>query len=257
MLKRTISKVLVLAMALSGIAAVSAAQTPEQKPAFEVASIKLNTITAAPSRTLNEGGLIYTNVALAEYIELAYGLKYRQLSGPEALYQDRYDITAKTSGPETPDTIKLMVRALLENRFQMRFHREDRETAVNALVLGKNGPAFRAAAGDGPLERRLTQETFQLHNASMADLAEFINTVGDRFVVDKTGLQGHYDLDLKLYDLSAVSKTTPIQETKRSLFDALTVSLPSALQSLGLKLEPQKAQVEFMIVDAMQRPSEN
>ena len=231
---------------------------PTQKPSFEVASIRLNkTGGGLAARAINSGSLIYTNVVLAEYIELAYGTTYRQLTGPKEIYQDRYDIVAKASGPESRDELRLMLRALLEDRFQLKFHRETRETPLNALVLAKNGPTFHASTTDGALERRITRDTYQFRNASMADLAELLNNLGERLVLDKTGLAAHYDFDLKVYDMPVPSKADAVQDIKRTLADALAASIPSALQRLGLKLEAQKAMVGFMIVDSLQKTSEN
>jgi uncharacterized protein (TIGR03435 family) len=231
---------------------------PAQKPSFEVASIRLNkTGGGLAARAINPGSLIYTDVVLAENIELAYGNTYRQLSGPKEIYQDRYDIVAKASEPASRDEIRLMLRTLLEDRFQLKFHSETRETTVDALVLAKNGPTFHASTTDGPLERRITRDAYQFRNASMADLAELLNNVGDRLVLDKTALAGHYDFDLKVYDMPVPSKADAIQDIKRTLADAIAASIPSALQSLGLKLEAQKAMVGFMIVDSLQKPAEN
>jgi uncharacterized protein (TIGR03435 family) len=149
-----------------------------------------------------------------------------------------------------------MLRTLLEDRFQLMFHRETRETPLNALVLAKNGPTFQASTTDGPLERRITRDAYQFRNASMADLAELLNDLGDRLVLDKTGLAGHYDFDLN-YDMPVPSKADAIQDIKRSLADAIAASIPSALQTLGLKLVAQRAMVGFMIVDSLQKPTEN
>ena len=223
-----------------------------------MASVRLNNIGGgSAARTINPGNLIYTDVVLAEYIELAYGTTYRQLSGPKEIYQDRYDIVAKASGPASHDEIRLMLRALLEDRFQLKFHRETREAPLNALVLARNGPTFHVSTTDGPLERRITRDAYQFRDASMADLVELLNGLGDRLVVDQTGLAGHYDFDLKLYDVPVPSKAEAVQDIKRTLADAITASIPSALQNLGLRLEAQRAMIDFMIVDSLQKPSEN
>jgi uncharacterized protein (TIGR03435 family) len=253
------SGTIILTLAVITTAAIPLlSQTPPtEKPSFEAAAVRLNNTPSVTARTINAGSLIYTNVVLAEYIQLAYGLKYRQLSGPPKLYQDRYDIVAKASGPVSQDEIKLMLRGLLEDRFQLKFHRETRETAVDALVLAKNGPTFHASTTDGPLERKITRDAYQFRNASMADLAELLNNLGDRLVIDKTALAGRYDFDLKVYDMPVPSKADAIQDIKRSLADAIAASIPSALQTLGLKLVAQRAMVDFMIVDSLQKPTEN
>jgi uncharacterized protein (TIGR03435 family) len=249
---------LVFGMVVIVVAVMAAAQAPAQKPKFEVASVKLNKTGASlPTRTIIPGSLIYMDVVLAEYIQLAYGLQYRQLEGPREIFEDRYDISAKAAGPAGPDEIKLMLRTLLEDRLQMRFHMESHEMAVNVLTIAKNGPTFHPSTGDGPLERRITRDAYEFRNASMADLVELINNVGDRFVIDRTGLEGHYDFDFKLYDMYIPSKTDPIPDIKRNMADAIAASIPSAVQSLGLRLEGQKSMVEVLVVDSVSRPSEN
>jgi uncharacterized protein (TIGR03435 family) len=250
--------ILSLAVIMTAVIPLISQTAPAQKPVFEVASVRLNkTGGGLAARAINPGSLLYTDVVLAEYIELAYGNTYRQLSGPKEIYEDRYDIVAKASGPASRDEIRLMLRALLEDRFQLKFHRETRETPLNALVLAKNGPTFHASTTDGPLERRMTRDAYQFRNASMSDLAELLNNLGDRLVIDNTGLTGHYDFDLKVYDMPVPSKADAIQEIKRTMADAIAASIPSALQSLGLKLEAQRAMVDFMVIDSVQNPSEN
>ena len=249
---------LVFGMAVIAVAGMGVAQTPAQNPAFEVASVKLNKTGARlPTRTIIPGSLIYKDVALAEFIQLAYGLQYRQLEGPREIFEDRYDISAKAAGPAGPDEMKLMLRTVLEDRLQMQFHRESHEMAVNVLTIARNGPTFHPSTGDGPLERRITRDAYEFRNASMADLVELLNNVGDRFVIDKTGLEGHYDFDLKLYDMYVPSETDAIPDMKRKMADAIAASIPSAVQSLGLKLESSKGPVEVLVIDSVQKPSEN
>jgi uncharacterized protein (TIGR03435 family) len=251
-------KIVIATALLLSLTIITLAQN--QPMAFEVASIRLNkTGGGITARAINPGSLIYTDLVLAEYIELAYGLKYRQLSGPQAIYQDSYDIVAKASGPASRDEIALMLRTLLEDRFQLKFHRQTRETPVNVLMLAKNGPTFHASTSDGPLERGITKDAYQFRNASMANLMELLNAglLNNGLVFDRTGLEGRYDFDLKVFDMPVPSRADVDQDIKRRMADAFAASLPSALQSLGLKLEAQKAMVDFMIVDSVQRPTEN
>jgi uncharacterized protein (TIGR03435 family) len=111
------------------------------------------------------------------------------------------------------------------------------------------------------LEKRLTIGAYQFKNATMADLAEFLNAgllnsaLGERLVVDQTGLTGRYDFELKLSDMPVSPNAS--DEGKMSLANSVAASIPSALQSLGLKLQSQRAMVEFLIIDAVDRPSQN
>jgi len=215
-------------------------------PAFEVVSIKLNkTVGGEPQRKITPGNFDYTGVSLAEYVKLAFGVTNRQLLGPRWIYEDRYDIVGKASGPAREDEILLMLRTLLIDRFQMKFHRENREAPVYALVVGKDGPTFRASRPDDSPERVLSKDAYVFVKASMTDLAATLNSFADRIVVDQTGLAGNYDFKLNFSGMAGNSNA--------SIYGAIEASIPSALQSLGLKLEPQTAIVEFVVVDEIAR----
>ncbi|HKE56023.1 MAG TPA: TIGR03435 family protein, partial [Pyrinomonadaceae bacterium] len=136
-------------------------------PAFEVVSIKLNkTVGGEPQRKITPGNFDYTGVSLAEYVKLAFGVTNRQLLGPRWIYEDRYDIAGKAASPAREDEILLMLRTLLMDRFQMKFHRENREAPVYALVVGKDGPTFRASRPDDSPERVLSKDAYVFVKAS-------------------------------------------------------------------------------------------
>jgi len=215
-------------------------------PAFEVVSIKVNkTVGGEPQRRITPGNFACTDVFLAEYIKLAFGITNRQLLGPRWIYEDRYDIVGKASSPAREDEILLMLRTLLIDRFQLKFHHENREVPVYGLLVGNNGPTFRASQTDSSPERVLSKHAFVFVKGSMADLAATLNSFVDRIVVDRTGLAGLYDFKLNFSDLAGNSSA--------SLYGAIEASIPSALQSLGLKLEPQTATVEFVVIDDIAR----
>jgi len=215
-------------------------------PAFEFASIQLNkTGGGEAQRKITPGNFIYTDVVLAEYFTLAFGITKRQLSGPQWIHEDRYDIEGKASGPAREEEILLMLRKLLIDRFQMKFHREGRATPVSALVVGKNGPTFHASRPDSAPERVLSKDAFAFVKASMTDLAATLNNFGDHIVVDQTGLSGLYDFKLNLSGMAGNSKA--------SIYGAIEASIPAALESLGLKLEPRRAMIEFLVIDEIVR----
>jgi uncharacterized protein (TIGR03435 family) len=225
------------------LASVAAAQ-----PAFEVASIRPH-----------EGRVAYvsSNISGPRVRVVAYGLtgllmeafdvKTYQISGaPSWADADRFDIDAKAEGDATltKAQAKQMFQALLADRFQLRIHRETKEMPVYALVVTKNGPklkesvaeAFSLSLSGGRQGTELT-----VLKGGMEQLATQLSNGGaDRPVMDKTGLAGTYD-----YKLNWSS-------------DPDGLSLPIALQEqLGLKLEPQKAPIEMLIVDRAQKPSAN
>ena len=182
---------LIISVLISPSSRVEAQVGATSSPAFEVVSIKLNkTVGGEPQRRITPGNFAYTDVFLAEYIKLAFGITNRQLLGPRWIYEDRYDIVGKASSPAREDEILLMLRTLLIDRFQLKFHRENREAPVYALLVGENGPTFRASEADSSPERVLSKDAFVFVKGSMADLAATLNSFVDRIVVDQTELAG-------------------------------------------------------------------
>jgi uncharacterized protein (TIGR03435 family) len=243
---------------LIGVLNAPAQNAPPTTPKFEVASVKQNQISRGGiSRRITPGNLIYTNIALAEFFQLAYGLSPRQLSGPDWLIKDRYDIVAKSENPAaSPQEIKLMLRALLEDRFKVAAHHESREMPVLALVTTKDGPKFRASSGNAPQETKLSIGGYQFKNTSMSDFARFLSPFMPRMIVDRTGLKGLYDFAFSVEAIRATANDT--DERKEAVFDAVQDSMTTALSDLGLKFESQRAPMDFVVIDHMERvPTEN
>jgi uncharacterized protein (TIGR03435 family) len=161
---RTIGKAFVLVMAVSGIVALSAAQTP-QKPAFEVASIKRNT-TGRGTRidTQTSGRANITGATLRTLVRTAYRVQdYQIIGGPDWIGVDRFDVQARPSqdyqpepaapcvGPDCPVTaVQMMMQGLLTDRFQLKTHREMRELPVYDLTIGKNGFKLKEVSAPPP-----------------------------------------------------------------------------------------------------------
>jgi len=111
------------------------------KPAFDVASVKPSApgssgggITPGPT------GLTGRNVTLLFCLRIAYDVQDYQVSGPNWLSTEQYDIVAKTGAPVNQDQLRLMLRTLLAERFKLVLHREERTRSLYELVVGKNGP---------------------------------------------------------------------------------------------------------------------
>ncbi len=160
-----------------------------------------------------------------------------------------YDIEAKTTGGVaiTRDNIQQLMESLLVSRFQLRYHRETRETTVFALEVAKDGAKLKPAASDesASLSMNSTAATTTLHAAkiSMKDFAATLARQTGRPVVDQTGLAGEFDFDLIWSRDQAADATAP--------------SVFAALQGLGLRLVSTKGQVEIIAIDKVERPSEN
>src|SRR5262249_17854930 len=225
---------------------------------FEVASIKQSQISnGGINRRMLPGNLIYTNIALAEFFELAYGVSPRQLSGPDWLSKDRYDIVAKSENPAaSAQEIKLMLRALLEDRFKVSLHHESREMPLIGLLVTKDGPKLRTSSTDEPQETKLSIGGYQFKNTSMSDFARFLSQFMPRMVVDRTGLGGLYDFSFAVEAIRATVNNT--DERKEAVFDTVQDSMTIALRDLGLKFESQRALMDFVVIDHIERtPTEN
>jgi uncharacterized protein (TIGR03435 family) len=238
-----------------------AQSTAAVRPEFEAASIKPSVSGrggAGSIRDLKPGSLTYTDRNLFEYIRLAYGVEpYQVTHGPAVSLAERYDIVAKAAGPVPVSQVKLMLRSLLVDRFKLTIHRETRVLSVYILTVAKGGPRFQASEDDGPMSAAPKNGSLQYRRTTMAYLAGSVFSNLPSLgcpVVDRTGLDGIYDFSLKLFDpASANGETGPKGDMLRQIDDGLSASL----KDLGLKLESQKSPVEILVIDHVERPSEN
>jgi bla regulator protein BlaR1 len=253
--------------------------TTTQLPVFEVASIKPNK-TGEPNVSLmfTPNGFHATNAPLREVIQLAYQVQEFQLSGgPPWINSERYDIVAKVDGSVAEKVDKLdmdqhraMLRPLLEDRFHLKVHQETKELPVYALLVGKNGPKLHEAKPndtypdgikdpDGVARSglmRMGPGGLTAQGLPMATIVRLLSQQLGRTVVDKTGLTGIYDVNLKWTPdsgpasmMGADSKPTP-DTSGPSIFTAIQ-------EQLGLKLESRKGPVEVLVIDSAERPSAN
>jgi uncharacterized protein (TIGR03435 family) len=224
---------------------------------FEVAVIRPTLAEPSDGTSFNvfEGGrLRITNEPVKLLIRAAFQIQNAQIAGgPAWLDTDRYDIEAKTGHPEKPgpDQMSPLLRSLLTDRFNLKSHREMRESTVYALVLEKNqkgGPKLKAKAEDErtAMNAHGGNGKSQLvgTGVSMGALASYVGNRLGRIVVDKTGLSGSYDFTLEWAPDEAPDSSAP------SLVTALR-------EQLGLRLESQESPVEVLVIDSIERPSEN
>jgi uncharacterized protein (TIGR03435 family) len=258
LLETAVIVVLICSVLSRSPAARVAAQSPAvnrgARPAFEIASIKPNHSGEMGSRTgTRPGGLfIATNVSLKAMIMQAYNLQDFQVSGgPGWIDSDRFDVSAKAESDVPEEQIMLMLRLLLEKRFQLKAHRDTRERGIYALVVATNGPKLKKAEGTGYSfgvgGRKLTAQ-----RASLSDLANILSIQLGRTVLDKTGLTDLYDITLSWAPTpgtSAESSRPPADEAAASIFTAIQ-------EQLGLRLEPSRGPVELLIIDGAQKPVE-
>jgi uncharacterized protein (TIGR03435 family) len=238
----------------------------DASPVFEVAVIKPSK-PGPQGRAFRVNGRQFTtlNTSLSNLITWTYGVQARQITGaPPWAETEKYDLLAKPDGEGQPNDKqwKFMVQKLLADRFKLVFHRDTKELPVFAIVVGKTGPKLAKSEGDpnglpGLFFRGLG--VLPARNATMADFAGVMQgAVLDRPVVDQTGLSGRYDFTLtwtpdesQFQGLGA--KVPPPAENAAAPPDLFT----AMQEQLGLKLESTKAPAEILVVDHVEKPSEN
>lgn len=234
--------------------------------AFDVATIKATPPDWGKGRYVRMEGAQFVgkNQTVHNLIEGAYNLTPRAVSGgPDWVESGSYDILAKTPGEVQPnrDEQMAMLRTLLAERFKLKFHREQKEFSIYALTIAKNGPKLKEgkepAGGQRPLIFYLSPRAVMLpgRDASMAELASaFQRAALDRPGVDKTGLAGRFDFDLQWtpdesqFYGAGLKGTT--ESTQPDLFTAIQ-------QQLGLRLEATRGPIEALVIDHVERTSEN
>ena len=235
----------------------SAALFAQEKPAFDVASVK----PAGPDgrggrdfRTYPGGRLHITNLPLDVIIREAYGIKRYQLSGgPAWLHTDEFDIEAKSEGDPGRAQMMAMLQALLAGRFQLKIRRETREQNIYALTVAKNGPKLTPSTAtefyirlyrNTPMELPGVDYTIAGQKATLAQIADRLGDMQlDRPVLDRTGIPGEYDFKLR-YAIDDNPDTGP------TIFSAIQ-------EQLGLKLEAARGPVEILVIEKAEKPSGN
>ena len=274
-------------LSLIAVAATASAFCQSQQPAprseFEVASIRPHSSTDNKAFVQAfQGRLVMQNFSLKQIILFAYDVPRNQVSGVQSwMESDHFDIQATSATDATVKQVEgPMLRALLEERFHLKVHRELMERPAYDLTVDKGGVKMHPsregnctpyamdappplAAQDAPRPTycdfpRLTGDglnwTLEGNGVTVGKLAATLSRSGlDRPVVDRTGLTGGFDLQLKwtadMPEGSPGSGAT-IDPTGASIFTALR-------EQLGLKLESAKEPVEVLVIEHVEQPSEN
>jgi bla regulator protein BlaR1 len=249
--------VIILLIAADG--AISA-QSPDT---FEVASLKPSRPGTRLTSTLDAAQFRCTAHTLMQLLMSAYPdievQPWKVSGGPAWLNDDIWDFSAKLP-PNMPAEqeplfrrTEQMLRNFLTEEFKLKTHRETKEFPVYALVVAKNGSKLKPSVAS-QLTVKVGRGRLEFHHQSMTGLAAYlyihnapVQLAADRPVVDQTGLQGFFDFTLEW--TPDTSQPDP------------TASGPSIYtaneQQLGLKLQPRKSPVEFLVIDYVEKPAAN
>lgn len=253
---------------------VWAQQQEAGKPSFEAASIKLSGSTMGSQSNYRGERFSSQGFTLKYLITYAYGIQdYELLGGPDWIGAIRYDVDAKTAGTVPDAQVRLMLQSLLEDRFKLKIHREEREAPAYIMTVAKGGPKLqKPSSGATGMQSVFVAPTTisasakissspraSLTSTSVSGLANGLTRMLGRRVIDKTSIEGSYSIYLEWAPQGGgqavsgadSSVNAPVQEPAGpSIFDAIQ-------EQLGLKLEQGKANTVFIAIDGVEKPSEN
>ena len=246
---------------------------------------RLNTGCAVLAQPFPMAGLIqraYGRLGLGRPVPLGAALPV--VGGPSWTSSDAYIINATAPGGSVENMEGPMLQAALEERFKLKLHRETRQVPVYALTRAKSGFKLRAVvagsctppdfstypmpalpAGQhycnntGVGGRKGPNTVLNQDESSVDNLAKLLTLILDRPVIDKTGLAGIYNFHLEF----AIDQTTPGVLSSPDFPAPPSDASPAASiftvvqEQLGLKLEPTKGPRDVLVIDHIERPTEN
>lgn len=274
-----IAAALLVALALSPAlrAQIILPNQGETLPTFDVATVKPSSRDLGPSFHVHvwwsDNSYRTENTTLRDLIRAAFSISPAQLTGSDAQLDARWDINAKIGDDEfariqkLPSdgrgrALRLMLQALLEDRFGLKVHTETRELPVFDLVIDKGGFKLQPIdpnAATAPARSDSTSTNVHHYSGRMfaphAPVAVLLNMLmsqpelDGRMVIDKTGLSGRYDWTIE-WQRQRLTPVASLDDNGPSLFTALK-------EQLGLKLESSKGPVQIVVVDAVSAPTPN
>ena len=252
------------------------AQSEQPAPAltYEVVSIKpVKTSRQQGGMRSTPDGLMLMSVALSTVIAGAYGVRMDRISGvPAWLRSDPYDLQAKMDDatlaafqklPEKEQRLERfrMLQPVLEDRLKLKVHRETKIVRTYDLVIAKGGFKLKEADPNNTYENgikvpegapragmmQLQSGKLRAQTITIARFAGQLGLLVDGPVADKTGLTGNYDFTL---EWAPTTGSAASEDSGPSIFTAVQ-------EQLGLKLEPTKGPVDALVIDHVEKPTEN
>jgi uncharacterized protein (TIGR03435 family) len=268
----------------------------QEKAEFEVASVKPFSIAQTDAAVtlgarIDGAQVRMVGLTMRDLLSSAYRVKLYQITGPEWMSTERYDVNAKLPAGVTADRLPEMLQALLNERFGMRLHREKKEMPVFALLAGKpplrlkdsvidpNAPPPTAVTVSGTgsaagvsvnlgngSSYSLGGGKFDAKKITAPQIAAVLERFTDRPIIDLTDLTGTYDFDFPvtpedtqtLMIRAAIAAGVQLPPQALRLLDNGGNPVEGAAEQLGLKLESRKMPVEIIVIDQIQKtPTDN
>jgi uncharacterized protein (TIGR03435 family) len=236
---------------------------PAADPGIEVATIK-PMAEEVRGRGIGVRGetVTITNYSLMNAITFSYDVHEQQVSGgPAWKSSDRFQIVLKPDTPGQPNARQLrrLIQKLLAERFQLKFHNEQREMSVYTITQPPGTTHKLTASTPGPNLPTLRYPRAGMlpaRNATMTELAQSLQTaVMDRPVINQTTIEGRYDFTIDWMpdetQFATFGSSVSVPDTgKPNIYEAFG-------EQLGLKLEATRAPATVMVIDSVEKPSEN
>src|SRR4051812_2398025 len=280
----------------AAILVAAASGLTQSKPEFEVASVKPSASqmqnTASVGIHIDGSQVQSIYLTMKDYVRIAYRLRGFQITGPDWVATDHFDVAAKIPAGVKTEQIPEMLQAVLEERFRLKVHRETKEFPVYGLVVAKGGLKLQPLPADPDMESRssfdvsasggpqgvsvnygkgasftLADNKFQIKKLTLTEFAETLSRFADRTVVDMTNAPGRYDFTVEMTPedyramliRSAINAGVNLPPQALQLIEGSSGdSFFMALQTVGLKLDSRKAPLDTLVVDSgTKTPTEN
>lgn len=221
-------------------------------PAVDAASVKLDPGTAGLGLMQEAPGFIHYRLPLIRVIGRAYGVEPVQVVGPDWMKSEAFEITAKLPPDTRFQRMQLMLQALLAERFQLSAHREKKDLSAYSMVVAEKGSKLQHANTTPRYRNYYDASGRHLRGAiRLPTLCSMLTGILGRPVLDQTGLDGVYEINLDYSPEESSSGTTPDPQLPPQISVAIQ-------EQLGLKLKSTKATFDVIVIDHADRvPSEN
>ena len=255
-----------LAVITAGLIASTAVA---QEPRFEVASVRPHRAADDVMFALqfHEGGRLTATGTVRMLIRTAYRLQESALEGASGwMGNELFDVDGRAGRNATPDEMRVMLRALLRERFGLVLHPERRDAPVYALRVARSdrSPRRRPAAEEcpaGACDIRFSPGMLSARGVTMTALASELSWWVDRIVTDQTSLAGRFDVELDWAPERLPSLPFMLSTPNQSSTGRVDTNAPSIFtavrEQLGLSLEAERGQVDVFVIERAARPSGN